>query len=620
MNRQSAVVETRNVPEYALSVTAAAYIARERGLVNCYPFIRENRSDDPIARMVEAYGLQRFRLEELYPGKSIYECSQRMRELLFPATARPVVISPDVSDERIARAVWECLKQSRPLVFGADEEVLAETNCGEGRHALLVKRGCGHSVAAAFYAYTVGKAMRFVDEWQWPLPCSDGSEESYLLVDEFAAFRKSLLAQVLRSPGLRCAPLGVGILTAPDGAAFTRLLLRILVGRSGLEMPSKLELYRIITEHGNELHMELENATFLCGAPPIGESVIFEHSFDCRPTCPHKSRIPASSIAVQHLLISSCDTFTLGDGIVTPEFSLLSQMLDGWCSSVMAPYKHALTGRMIPVFLESLVRSGLSLGAITERLNSIAPLGGLPDPAYVLLGDPETVLAPPTSQAYELTSQIVGSSLALAATLHGAYAAELVISKASLDILAGKNAGNLALVPLCDSLRSPDVFFTFRQNPITKDWCLILFSRRELGSSRVQLALTEGVGLTEGTHSLAREVIRRLYELQAFGIPIVQIQEIEEGILAQLRFCVGYPRLIEFAVGELVIRRMNAILEAQFTEARIAVLHRFVELTANRIWISQCYGRYYSSVRREPDDSVPCPYCNCDTNSMVLRR
>jgi hypothetical protein len=315
-------------------------------------------------------------------------------------------------------------------------------------------------------------------------------------------------------------------------------------------------------------------------------------------------------------LISSCNSFTLGDGVVTEEFSILFNFLNGWCSSVLAPLKHALTGPGIPILMEALVRSGYSLGAICERLNSVAAFGSLPDPAYVLLGDPETVLTPPLAELCEPATRSHGDSLAVAGPLAGRFAAEIRLPATALDTVSRAGGGRVALVPLCDSLRTADVYFSFRLAP-DDTWRLILFSSRELGGTPVQFALTPAVGLCSEQHFRALEAIRGLYRLQAFGLPITLIQDAEERIVAQLRFAVGYPRLTEFAIGELVIRNLAEVLDEHLTEARHAVLQHLIELTADRLWISQVYGRHYSSIRREPAGRAPCPYCNCETTHWL---
>jgi len=613
MKLQSAVIEAGSRPDYALAVAAASRIASKRGLAHCYPVLAADRSRAGFARVLDAYGLVRLRLEDLFPANSVTERARQMRKALFPTSLRPVVIPADAHGDDIAAAVWLCLSESRPLEFGANEDALTDPEPGQSGHVLWVRSGCRHAVAAAFYAHAAGKQFGFVRDWQPALDSAPDSAHSYLLVDDYATFQKSFLARALESPRLRSAPQGAGILTAFNDAEFTRLLVRILLDRDVLEPPPNLVRYRVVTEHGNEMHMELESGEFLCGAVQEDEDDGQELAFDCRPTCPHANRIPAGSVPVQHLLISSCNTFTLGDGIVGPQFSLLFRMLSGWCCSVMAPFKHALSGPAIPLLTDALARSGFSLGASTERLNSIAPYGARPDPAYVLFGDPETVIMAPAGEPHKPSATVIGDSLAVAGELNGRCAAEWSLPEASLDAVARKNGGQLALVPLCDSLRSPDVYFAFRQEPAAGSWSLVLFSGRELPRTRAQLALTGAAGISPQLHARALEAIRALYQLQAVGIPIGQIQHAEENIISQLRFGAGYPRLVEFAIGETVIRNMAAILDAQFTEARHEVLRQLVELTADRLWISQSYGRHYSSVRREPSGSVPCPYCACET-------
>lgn len=613
MSSTIAVLAADCMEDYALAVTAASAVARKHGLAQCYPVLANGESET-FPQVVHAYQVEWLRLDELFPATSPVERGHRIRASLFSLRAEPVYVAPGTTLDRIAASVLQCLRGSRPLDFDHRANTVTESDPLSSPDVLLLKRDSRHSIAAAYYACSTGKSVRFVDEWQADLDASlDASIASYLLVDDYAAFHKSLLARIVENEKFRQAPLGTGILTAFDEAAFTRLVVRILLTRDAPVMPAGLEHYRVITEHGNEMHMELDGGEFLCGAASGEDSSFNDPTFDCRPTCPHTSRRPAASLRVQHLLISSCNTFTLGDGVVGPEFSLLFRMMDGWCCSVMAPLKHALTGVAIPLLIEALARSGCSLGALAERLNSIAAYGADADPAYVLLGDPATIVSPPSLELQQPDAHLIGDSMALAGNLLGRCAAEWQLPPTTLRAVAARNDDRIAIVPLCSGLRSPDVYFAFRRRPDSDRWNLLLFSDRELPRTRVQLAVIGSAGVPSWLHVHTLDRIRELYRMQAFGIAIEIIQDIEAGILSQLRFGIGYPRLVEYLVGELMIRNLGSILEEQLTQARHTILDQLIELTADRLWLSQRYGRHYSSVRRAPSGTAPCPYCVSET-------
>ncbi len=612
MTLRSAVIETSTRLEYALAVTAAARIAEVGGLSHCFPVLAPHSPSTAFNAVVSAYDVERLQFDLLFPAASVSDRATRIRAELFVASISPVIVSPEAPSEVLAAAVWQCLRESRPLELTPGAAFCPVHDPGPGPHILLAGRHSRHAAAAAFYAHVTGKQFCPVDDLPSALDALSGRAESYLLVDEFTVFDKSFLARMLQHPSMREAPQGAGILTAIDEVSFTRLLVRMLLVRSATSLPAGLNRYRVLTEHGNEMHMELEGGEFLCGA---ANDELNELSFDCRPTCPHPERVPAGSLAVQHLLISSCNTFTLGDGIVGTQFNLLFRMVDGWCCSVIAPFKHALSGHSIPLLLESLARSGFSLGEIAERLNSIAPFGALPDPSYVLLGDPEVVIFPPAAKPGFPGVLQLRDSLAVASDLPDRFAAEWILPTDALHTVTRKNQGRLALVPLCDTLRSNDIYIAFHHKADTQNCGLLLFSSKELPYGRAQLAFTESAGVAPHLQTRTLFAIRSLYLLQAFGLSIDLVQEAEQTLLDHLRFALGYPRMIELATAELIIRSLPGIVDNKLHEIRCAVLGQFVELTAGRLWISQLYGRHYTSVRRQPATSALCPCCGCEITS-----
>ena len=498
-------------------------------------------------------------------------------------------------------------------------DVAAARNGGtsSSRNFLLIARESKHATLAAYYGKAVGKRVAYVDDWIAAFDALPrGSADSVLIVDDFTAFTKAFLARFLGHPRLQGMPSGNGILTALEPVSFSSLILRMLLARHAptAPLPGSPELYRVFTEHGNEMHMHLDSGEVLCGA--LNQEGLSEAAFDCVPTCPHANRTSAATLPVQHLLISSCNTFTLGDGLAPPEFSLLFNMLTGWCSSVMAPLKHAFTGPGVPRLIEALAKSGFSLGALTERLNSIAVFGEEPDAAYVLLGDPEIRVHATTQTIQTPKTQDVGGAAALDILLNGNPAAEIAIPASTLRSSSGA-AGRLTVVPLCETLRAPDVYFCFRRAEEKETWNLILFSDRGLPRTRAQLLLAPPTGLEERHQVVAIERILSLRRLAAFGVPNPVIHHIEDDILTQVRFAAGHPRVIDFAIGDLVIRNLDTILSEEFAAARHAVLNEFIELTGTRLWISQNYGRSFTSVSRQPGTPGSCPYCDCEITDWV---
>jgi hypothetical protein len=568
MKTRLAVLATDNPEEFSRAAAAAAHVAKVRGYTRCYPLLTNEVERARLAPVSRHFGLEWVRFADVQSSNG--------------AAAK-------------------------------------SGGAGSSRHLLFVARKSAHATVATYYAKVAGKRVVYVDDWTAAFnSLAPGTAESVMLVDDFHVFNKTFLSRILDHPVLKSNPSGTGILTALNPASLGSLVLRMILARHyPAPAASRLpELYRVVTEHGNEMHMHLETGEVLCGALNADGSHEEAIPFDCVPTCPHANRIPASSLAVHHLLISSCNTFTLGDGLAPPEFSLLVNMLAGWCSSVMAPIKHALSGPRVPMLIEALARSGFSLGAIANRMNSIAVLGEEPDPAYVLLGDPEITVADSAQVAETASAHDIGGAIAMDIPLDGRPAVEVALPSRTIERVLDPS-GKLVVVPLCETLRAPDVYFCFRRVSAAEGWNLILFSSRELPHTRAQFFLSAPTGLHDRQHALAFERIRSLRRLAAFGVPDTVIQGAEDDILTQVRFAAGYPRAIDLAIGDLVIRNLDAILSEQFAALRHAVLEQLIELTATRLWISQNYGRFYSSVRRQKGIAGACIYCSCETTEWV---
>lgn len=497
--------------------------------------------------------------------------------------------------------------------------------------------GSAAALAAAYHAAATGRRFRAVKSLA-ALESSlrDAPPGSLILAGDAEAFPKSVLARLLAwSISGPTAPRRIGILSGRTPAQVTTLVAKLLIHRDFRAAGGRLETppdlapiplahmrpmsHYVLGAHGNEMHLDHVGDEILCGAPPEGEPAA--RGFDCRVNCAHLARVAAQDLPVHAAVILSCDAFTLGGGLAPPEVNLLYRLLDGLPANVLAPFKHVQLNEGLIQLADALLKSGFALGDVAARLNARARQGARPDPAYLVLGDPDHVVgdgeAPPavrTTVVPDADGTVIEAAIE-AATEPPAVSPAAIEIPLPDDALAGlpDPLPSLGLEPLSPELRGPDVYYAIGPLPGSNRKGVLLFSANGALGASGPLRFRIGRAEPPDADMLAMLKARlgRMALLRLIGLESDASRAAEAGILGFLRAAAAFPRPVELAMGQSMVRHVDALTEADFAILRRAGLDAALRrLERKRLWISQGYAQAYPlTSRADAGGSGACPHC-----------
>lgn len=619
------VVRVSTPLDYALLAAGGRALAARHGWSGCWPVLEAQAGAWAPAEAAARYGTRELGVEELLGGASAVERARSLAEQVATGPQPAVGVAAEAGLEPIVAALALALERGELLAVGsqtrAPEEPAAPASW-RGQPLVLARQGSLHALPAALYAATSGKRFLAVAELAAvPSWLVEAPPSSLLLADDLATFTKAVLEDWLEAS--QAVGFALGVLTGRDAAQSSSVVCRLLAHRAfaaaggrlaepeGLapipvrEMPA-LEFY-LLGAHGNEMHLRHKGEEVLCGASARRRQG--GPGFDCEPRCRFPQRVRASELPAHAVLLLSCDAFTAGEGLLSPDFNLMLTLLDGWTAAVLAPYKHVQGGEATVLLAAALVASGASLGEVALTLNSLCRLGTAPDPGYLVLGDPDRVPHPlPPPDPPELGWVASDGGLALHFQSSGRRVFELRLGAGALEERPGEGQ-ILALEPLSEPLAATDVFFALRREP-SGALALTLFSNRALPSGRLELWLGAAPAADPAEIARAREQVARVRFLAAIGVDRAEVRAVEEELLSLLRAAVGYPRAIEMVLGASVVRHLGAVLEARGEELRRRLLEAIrTAMARTRLWISQCYGGAYARLERAGGTAASCQAC-----------
>lgn len=640
MTSSRSVLLTHNLYDYALAISAHRRIAAERGLESCYPVLLSPQQLRVMEPLINYYGITTTEFASLFPGTDPVRRSEEIYSSLFGGTSERVLTSSSAAPGELAHALSVSLNGARPLVLvdaaiSESEKIQDQTPSGRPGHLVVA---CSHSplaVGAALYAQSTDKRFCLVDDLSeiestlQPLELS-----SVMLVDNFPTFGKTFLEELLQwSLDSRPTPLQFGILTAYSPSEFSALVWRTLVHRDfhlgghrssepqGVERISLKEMkaleYYIIREHGNEMHMRHGQHEVICGAFSSEFKQAAPQVFDCETNCPYEERMRSSELPAHNVIILSCNALTFGDGLVPPEYTVLLNFLNGWTTSAIAPFKHVQVNSGMVILVDSLIRSGFSLGQISQRLNSITKLGTRPDYAYVLVGDPEVV--PGASDRYlhpNISVEKYDSGVLVKCSPEGKRVMECLIPQETIADLIGNGHGyRLTVDPISEELCKQDIFFAFMPLQKAQQLGVLVFSDQSLSAETLLFRLHPAHGISDAQKDRALEEVRRVARLSIFGIDEAILQKAKDNVLQPLRAMVAYPRPLELALGDAAARHFDVLLNDALWKARRLVIETLLaELAKSSLWLSHQYGQQYPLQYQLQPESPPTLCYTCGGN------
>lgn len=487
------------------------------------------------------------------------------------------------------------------------EALLAGGPAGDPRRVLLAQTGSPDSIPAILYGLATGRRVELAaDLRSFEAPLAGAT--SAILAGPAAAFGKAFLRHTLHwAQSTPDAPRQLGILTGRDSFQSADLVAKMLLSpRGGARAGDSAALadYELIGAHGNEIHLEYRDRV-LCGrfsALAAGG----DGAFDCGIGCPHANRMEASLIRARTVFLVSCDGFTPAGGLAPSSFSLLFSLLDGPATAVLAPYKHVQANESLLLMIESMARSGYSLGEIAYAANARGNRGILADYGYLVLGDPETRAVQAGSASAEL-AEITETDRGV--IVHAAAGADQ--RALSLTVPAPRVGPPLAVLPMSEALRAAAPFVALGPHPAADRVEVTLFAETPLPEGPLEFALVDAAAADP---ALLAEAQRRLDGCRLFD-SILGAGEVgrcgETALRDLLRAAAAFPRPVESSAAQIRMLHLDAVVRAGFAELRAKLGDALLEaLAERRLWISQDYGELFARVRRAgAEHDQECPHC-----------
>jgi hypothetical protein len=490
-----------------------------------------------------------------------------------------------------------------------EQLLAAEQSGGESGRLLLVQPRCTQSIPAILYALATGRSVKLCDDMD-DFDTELAGAESAMLGGRAHFFSKAFLKRLLdwahRSPA---APRQIGILCGRDIVQICDLVAKSLLARmapTDREGAVPVDGYALIGAHGNEIHLDYLDRV-LCGRVPINDEGKTDARFDCGIDCPHVNRMEADRIRARAVLLVSCDGFTPSGGLAPNDFSLLFRLLDGPAASILAPYKHIQANESLIVMVEALARSGYSLGEIASAINTRGNRHMLADPAFLVLGDPETCVGlGPVPERH--SPEIVETSRGLLIRARcGRAQCALALS---LPVWAAESP--LAVLPVDNALRSEDLLFAIGVRPGGDRVELVLFGERPLPEGLFEFALVDAA---KADPSVIAEKARQLDGCRLFDAILDSTEPTAltaQSLRELLRAAIAFPRPIENVLGQSRVLHLLPLIRSRMTAMQMALADALFEaLAEQRLWISQKYAALFACVTRAGAHlDGDCPHCS----------
>jgi hypothetical protein len=477
---------------------------------------------------------------------------------------------------------------------------------GDAGRLLLVHPGSAHSLPAILYALATGRLVTLRDDLNG-FEADLAGATSAILAGRAEAFSKAFLKRLLDwTHRNQLAPRQLGILTGRDNVQICDLVAKSLLARiapAETGGAAAVNNYTLIGAHGNEIHLDYRDQV-LCGRVP-GDGGETDARFDCGIDCPHANRLEASRISARNVLLISCDGFTPSGGLAPNDFSLLFRLLDGPAVSILAPYKHIQANESLVVMVESLACSGYSLGEIANAVNVRGNRDTLADPAFLVLGDPETsvVLVPERHPA-----EIIETARGLFVRVR----CEPKQQALTLRLPAWPAHGPLAVLPIDNSLRAADPLFAIGTRLDSDLIDLALFGQHPLPEGVFEFAIVEAA---KADPLVTAEAVRRLNSCRLFDA-ILGSREFAttdaHSLRELLQSATAFPRPIESILGQSRVLHLATLIRSRIMMMQASLADALFEVLAEeRLWICQKYCDLFARVvRAGPSSDGNCPHCS----------
>jgi hypothetical protein len=639
LRQPSAVLVTRDVHEYAIAAATCRQIAAQRKLSSCHPVHSAGGTHSKLDCQLARYQAQSLPFSAIAAADDLPRRSAAVRESFFPADVSPVLAAAESTPGQLASAVFVAVTEGRPLQYASRSGAITPLGgrfppaAGPGDDWVLSRAGSWLAVPAAVYAAATGKGFAILEDGQsFGTALRQHRLGTAILVDEYRAFSKPLLSELVMTR-THPAPEGVapGIMTAFSAMQLSRLVWRSLAHREfraaggrfaepagpgviSLRESETLEYY-ILSGHGDELHIDHADDEIICGSVAL-DAVAGGASFGCEPHCPYPGSVRGTDVPVCTMILLSCDSATFGDGFAPPGYSVLLNLLDGWCTSAIAPYKHAMLGPELRLFAEALVKTGYSLGEITDRLNTVTGVDAVADAPFVVVGDPNAVPSPDRRWEPPQTQSIeCGDCVIVTCNAKGGRTLDSIVPSKQLEAV-GPLGTPLAIEPMSPELIDGDMRFVLRHPPATDGISVVIFGSGNFAEGQLQYRLRRAALPDLREQTVVQNRLSRLSALFAVGAEPGLLARLAQNTAAVLDDLLGYPRVPERLLGHALLEHYDLVRESALGEARLALLRSLVESMAHEsLWISHQYSRFYAKVSRLPGQASPgaCAGCGLPT-------
>lgn len=629
MEEAGLVVLTETGLDYALAAAVRRKLATALSVPACYPLLAPDGLAPEQDSFLRRHGVSARRLSELVEGTDPAARSRTLaRSLAW--TGAPIGVRSDAPVSAVLRALLQSGADDRAVLLDdsapGPEPSPRLLAAGDPQRLVVARAGSAAALPAAVYAEATGKRFVAVDSLgEAEARLARLRPASVILADDLDRFPKERLARLLAwSAQGPLAPVLLGIMAGQSAAQTSAVVCRLMVHRDFRQRGGRLfepslpepvavqdmqpmEFY-VVTAHGNEMHLRHNQDEVLCGA--FANRPREAKSFDCEPRCPHSKRVRASAVPAHAVFLLSCDAFTLGDGLVPPEFNVLLNFLNGWAGTVLAPFKHVQGNVGLRILTNALIHSGHSIGEIAQRLNGVARFDDVPDYSYLVLGDPDLVAKADAQPSRAPVADLRSSdALDVACDAKGAYAVEVTIPAGVVGEILGTEEANLALEPRSETLHRPDIYFALRWLPGREALGVVIFSNEALPEGPLIFRLGAARRLDEHEQRTALDRLGRLNALASLSFLAPAVRAIEGQILSILRTAAAYPRAVELVQGHAIVRAIGPIMANEYRGARRGILQAVLdEMASARVWISQSYAAAYPLVRQAAPAEA-CPHC-----------
>ena len=525
--------------------------------------------------------------------------------------------------ERLCASISGC-RVAGPTKSRGSREPLAEILSmvpDQTAGVLIAEQGSPEAIPAAYYAAATRRRLVFSEDLSDYRDALTGAEDA-MIAGPAERFTKRWLAGFLDWVQTdELAPRSLGLLTGRSEGHLSEIVAKLLAVRArhaqerffpGPEAgPSTAMEFELIGAHGNEIHLGFREDSVLCGRR--ADFKTDPGGFDCGIDCPLSNRVDAATIAAATVFLMSCDGFTPSDGLAPSEFSLLFRLLDGQTAAVLAPFKHIQANEALMHLIDAMAHAGYPLGEIASILNAHTNGGALPDPGFLVLGDPNLrVVSSHGPNIRSVSASETTQGLVLCGEMQQGCRA------VTITVPQPQEPGSLAVLPMSSNMRANGSYFAVGAG-VGGQLDVTLFSTDAFSPGKMEIALMPAAKVADDKLREEAAALERMRLIETvFGVDDA-LEKAKSDFRDLLTAGSAFPRPIEAMSMQQTCLMFDVACYQRLAALRSAAADRAITVLAKRrIWISQEYGDVFPDVRRAGREyDHACTHCG---NGAVVWR